>query len=48
MENSPNPSVLYTASCPVCDFETRHSARYAEDNMVPIQFDDLNSDALGQ
>ena len=48
MENSPNPSVLYTASSPVCDFETWLFARYAEDNMVPIRSDDLNSDALGQ
>ena len=48
MENSPNPSILYTASSPVCDFETRHSARYAVHNMVPIRSDDLNSDALGQ
>lgn len=45
MENSPLTSVLFNASCPVCNFEIQHYARYAEDNGLPIQFDDLNSDA---
>jgi hypothetical protein len=48
MENSPETSILYTASCVVSDFETRHSARHAEDNILPIRFDDLTSDALGR
>jgi len=42
MENDPSISVLYNASCPVCNFEIRH---YADRNGLPIRFDDLNSDA---
>ena len=45
MKNKPSTSVLYNASCPVCNFEIRHYAQYAESNGLPIRFDDLNSDA---
>lgn len=45
MKNEPSTSVLYNASCPVCNFEIRHYARYADSNGLPIRFDDLNSDA---
>lgn len=45
MENSARTSVLYNASCPVCNFEIRHYARYAGENRLPIRFDDLNSAA---
>jgi len=45
MENDPSISVLYNASCPVCNFEIRHYAQYADRNGLPIRFDDLNSDA---
>jgi len=45
MENSAKTSVLYNATCPVCNFEIQHYARYAGDNALPIRFDDLNSDA---
>lgn len=45
MKNEPSTSVLYNASCPVCNFEIRHYAQYAESNGLPIRFDDLNSDA---
>jgi predicted DCC family thiol-disulfide oxidoreductase YuxK len=45
MENSASTSVLFNASCPVCNFEIQHYARYAGDNALPIRFDDLNSDA---
>jgi predicted DCC family thiol-disulfide oxidoreductase YuxK len=48
MENSAKTSVLYNATCPVCNFEIQHYARYAGDKGLPIQFDDLNSDARGQ
>jgi predicted DCC family thiol-disulfide oxidoreductase YuxK len=48
MENSPTTSVLYNATCPVCNFEIQHYARYAGINGLPIRFDDLNSDARGQ
>ena len=48
MENAPKTSVLYNASCPVCNFEIRHYAQYAHRNGLPIRFDDLNSDARGQ
>ena len=47
MENSTKTSVLYNATCPVCNFEIQHYARYAGDNDLPIRFDDLNSDARG-
>ena len=39
-------SVLYNATCPVCNFEIQHYLRYAEQNGLPIRFDDLNSQAL--
>ncbi len=45
MKNPATTSVLYNASCPVCNFEVRHYAVYADDNDLPIQFDDLNSEA---
>ena len=45
MEKSPKTSVLYNATCPVCNFEIQHYARYAGANGLPIRFDDLNSDA---
>lgn len=48
MDNNPKTSVLYNASCPVCNFEIKHYARYARDNALPIKFDDLNSDARVQ
>ena len=47
MENSTKTSVLYNATCPVCNFEIQHYVRYAGDNDLPIRFDDLNSDARG-
>jgi predicted DCC family thiol-disulfide oxidoreductase YuxK len=48
MKIEPTTSVLYNASCPVCNFEIRHYAQYASCNGLPIQFDDLNSDARVQ
>ena len=48
MENSPKTSVLFNATCPVCNFEIQHYARYAVANDLPIRFDDLNSGARGQ
>ena len=45
MENNAKTSVLYNATCPVCNFEIQHYARYAGANGLPIRFDDLNSDA---
>ena len=48
MENTTKTSVLYNATCPVCNFEIQHYARYAGANGLPIRFDDLNSDARGQ
>ena len=48
MEISAKTSVLYNATCPVCNFEIQHYARYAGDNALPIRFDDLNSDARDQ
>jgi predicted DCC family thiol-disulfide oxidoreductase YuxK len=48
MEDSPTTSVLYNASCPVCNFEIQHYARYAGANGLAIRFDDLNSDARSQ
>ncbi|MCF3972604.1 thiol-disulfide oxidoreductase DCC family protein [Paracoccus salsus] len=45
MEKSPKTSVLYNASCPVCNFEIQHYARHAAEADLPIRFDDLNSDA---
>ena len=48
MEMSTKTSVLYNADCPVCNFEIQHYARYAGQAGLPIQFDDLNSDARAQ
>ena len=48
MENSAKTSVLYNATCPICNFEIQHYASYAGAKGLPIRFDDLNSDALGQ
>ena len=48
MKKEPSTSVLYNASCPVCNFEIRHYAQYADSNGLPIRFDDLNSDARVQ
>jgi len=48
MENSTKTSVLYNANCPVCNFEIQHYARYAGQAGLPIQFDDLNSEARMQ
>jgi predicted DCC family thiol-disulfide oxidoreductase YuxK len=48
MEKSCSTSVLYNANCPVCNFEIGHYAQYADQNDLPIRFDDLNSDALAQ
>ena len=45
MEKTPQTSVLYNASCPVCNFEIQHYERYAGANDLPIRFDDLNTDA---
>jgi predicted DCC family thiol-disulfide oxidoreductase YuxK len=45
MESRAKTSVLYNATCPVCNFEIQHYARYAGENGLPIRFDDLNSDA---
>lgn len=45
MKDEPTTSVLYNASCPVCNFEIKHYAQYAGRNGLPIRFDDLNSDA---
>lgn len=47
MKNSAKTTVLYNASCPVCNFEIQHYARYADLTGLPIRFDDLNSDARG-
>jgi predicted DCC family thiol-disulfide oxidoreductase YuxK len=48
MENNAKTLVLYNATCPVCNFEIQHYARYAGANGLPIRFDDLNSDARSQ
>jgi predicted DCC family thiol-disulfide oxidoreductase YuxK len=45
MENSVRTSVLYNATCPVCNFEIQHDAKYSGAKGLPIRFDDLNSDA---
>lgn len=44
-KSCPKTAVLYNADCPVCNFEIQHYAQYSGDNELPIQFDDLNSDA---
>lgn len=46
MTDKPKTAVLYNADCPVCNFEISHYADYASKHALPIQFDDLNSDAL--
>ena len=48
MKKSTDTSVLYNADCPVCNFEIQHYVRYADKAGLPIQFDDLNSDARVQ
>jgi hypothetical protein len=48
MENIARTSVLSNATCPVCNFETKHYARYAGANGLQIRFDDLNSDARAE
>ena len=48
MENSPKTSVLYNATCQVCNFEIQQYARYAGANGLLIRFDDLNSDARAE
>lgn len=48
MKSRPTTSVLYNATCLVCNFEIQHYARYAGANGLPIRFDDLNSDARAQ
>lgn len=48
MEANSETSVLFNASCPVCNFEIRHYARYATANGLPIRFDDLNSHMLAR
>jgi len=45
MENSPKTAVLYNASCPICNFEIQHYARYAGKTGLPIRFDDLHTQA---
>lgn len=40
--------ILYNAECPVCSFEIKHHSRYAAKHGLPVQFDDLNSDALAE
>jgi predicted DCC family thiol-disulfide oxidoreductase YuxK len=45
MEKDHTTSVLYNASCRVCNFEIQHYAQYSGNHKLPIQFDDLNSDA---
>lgn len=48
MEQRPDTRVLFNANCPVCSFEIRHYARYADRSGLPIRFDDLNTDARDQ
>ncbi len=48
MANDPETSVLYNSHCPVCSAEIGHYARYVGEAGLPIQFDDLNTDALGR
>ena len=48
MQINPVTSVLYNADCPICNFEIRHYAQYANANGLPIRFDDLNTDARDQ
>jgi predicted DCC family thiol-disulfide oxidoreductase YuxK len=48
MEKEQTTSVLYNASCPVCNFEIQHYAQYSGNHKLPIQFDDLNSDACAE
>ena len=48
MAKNAKTSVLYNATCPVCNFEIQHYAQYADANQLPIRFDDLNSEARAQ
>jgi len=48
MKHAPDTRVLYNASCPVCNFEIGHYARYANDSGLSIRFDDLNTEARTQ
>jgi len=40
-------AVLYNSNCPVCSAEIAHYKRYSGKAGLPIRFDDLNTDALG-
>jgi predicted DCC family thiol-disulfide oxidoreductase YuxK len=46
MSSNPENSVLYNSQCPVCNAELGHHARHVGEAGPPIQFDDLNTDAL--
>lgn len=46
MSENSEIAVLYNAQCPVCQVEVGHYARYVGEAGLPIQFDDLNTDAL--
>ena len=48
MEQRPDTRVLFNANCPVCNFEIRHYAQYADRSGLPIRFDDLNTNARDQ
>ncbi len=48
MTEKPKTSVLYNASCPVCNFEMQHYRQYAVQEDLPIRFDDLNSEARAE
>lgn len=48
MTKAQHTSVLYNSHCPVCSAEIGQYARYAGGAGLPIRFDDLNTDALGQ
>ena len=48
MNKPAKTQVLYNADCPVCNFEVSHYATYSAKHVLPIRFDDLNSDALAQ
>ena len=47
MTQESKTAVLFNAECPICNFEISHYVSYAEANGLPIRFDDLNSNALG-
>jgi predicted DCC family thiol-disulfide oxidoreductase YuxK len=48
MADEPELLVLYNGRCPVCAAEVGHYARAADKAGLPIQFDDLNTDALSR